>query len=72
MGLFQQRKHRQFNYKPRHHRDAEGGEDLKSQWKSIRGQGKHKSKRSVSLGLLLLILGMIIALWFILTHYETS
>jgi hypothetical protein len=70
--LFQQRKHKRFNYTPRHLRDSKEDEDLKSQWQSVRGQGKHKSKRSVSTVLLLIVLGMIIALWFVLTHYEKS
>ena len=72
MSLFQQRKHKRFNYIPRHLRDAKEEDDLKSQWDTVRSQGKHSGKRRVSLVRLLVILGMIIAIWFILTHYEKS
>nr|WP_321235157.1 hypothetical protein [uncultured Psychroserpens sp.] len=72
MSLFRQRKHKRFNYIPRHLRESKEGEDLRTQWESVRGQGKHKGKRSVSIVMLLIVLGMIIALWFVLTHYETS
>ncbi|MCK8481451.1 hypothetical protein [Psychroserpens algicola] len=70
--MFQQRKHKRFNYIPRHLRDSKSGDNLKSHWESVRGQGKHKSKQRMPLVILLVILGMIIALWYVLTHYETS
>lgn len=72
MSLFQQRKNKRFNYIPRHLKDAKDDDNLKAQWETVRGQGKHKSKRTLSLPVLLVVLGMIIALWYILTHYETS
>jgi len=72
LSLFKQRQPKRFNYTPRHLRDQKDEVDLKTKWESVRGQGKHKAKRTISLPLLMVILGMIIALWFILTHYETS
>ncbi|WP_299336819.1 hypothetical protein [uncultured Psychroserpens sp.] len=72
MSLFQQRKNKRFNYIPRHLKDTQKDDDLKSHWESVRGQGKHKKRRTISLPVLLVVLGMIIALWFILTHYEKS
>ena len=79
MSFFQQRKPKTFNYIPRSERDLDDGADdekenkserLKSQWSSVRGKGKHR-KKSKSLPVLLVILGMIIAIWYLLTHYET-
>jgi len=70
--LFQQRKNKHFNYTPRHLRDSKEDEDIKTHWESVRRQSKYKGKRSVSIVMLLVILGMIIAIWFILTHYEIS
>ncbi|MEH6538069.1 MAG: hypothetical protein V7719_16835 [Psychroserpens sp.] len=72
MSLFQQRKPKRFNHIPRRLRTSKDEDDLKTQWESVRGQGKHIGKRTISLPILLAILGMIIAIWFILTHYETS
>lgn len=71
LSLFQQRKHKRFTYIPRHLRESKEDEDLKTKWETLRGTGKHKSKKGTSLVLLLVGLGMIIALWFILTHYES-
>ena len=72
MSLFQQRKNKRFNYIPRHLKNAKGEDNLKSQWDTVRRQGKHKTKRTLSLPVLLVILGMIIVLWYVLIHYETS
>lgn len=70
--MFQQRKNKRFNYIPRRLRDETQEEDLKTQWESVRRDGKHKSKGRLSLPILVLILGMIIVLWYILTQYETT
>ncbi len=70
MNLFNQRKNKRFNYVPKHLKDSET--DIKSQWNSIRGNGKHKSKTSSRLIFLLVVLGMIIAVWLLLEHYEIS
>ena len=73
VSLFKQRKHKRFKYIPKHLKDSTvHDENLKTQWQSLRGQDKNRSKRVLSLPILLVILGMIIAVWYILTHYETS
>jgi len=73
VSLFKQRKHKRFKYIPKHLKDSnENDENLETQWQSLRGQGKNKSKGGLPLPILLVILGMIIAVWYILTHYETS
>ena len=74
MNLFQQRKNKRFSYTPRHLRDSESSLDdnIKSQWETVRSRGKKGSKSSNKLILLLIVLGMIIAVWLILNHYEIS
>ena len=73
MSLFKQRKGKSFNYIPRNEKSSrKGDEHLKTQWESVKRHGKHKNKRTVSLPLLLIGLGMIIALWYLLTHYQTT
>lgn len=73
MGLFEQRKGRSFNYTPRSEKVSSIDDvQLKMKWESVKRQGKHKSKRVISLPLLLVFLGMIIALLYFLTQYETA
>lgn len=74
MNLFKQRKNKHFSYTPRHLRESESNSDenIKSQWEMVRNQGKNRSKSSNKLVVLLIGLGMIIAVWYILTHYEIS
>ncbi|WP_026753123.1 hypothetical protein [Sediminibacter sp. Hel_I_10] len=73
MSLFQQRKPKRFQYIPRSEKDSEDdkAESLKSHWKSVRKQGKRKGQ-SKTLPVLLIILGMIIAFWYLLTRYEIT
>jgi len=72
VSFFQQKKPKRFNYIPRNERDDDDKvtNGLKSRWDAVRGTGKHRSK-SRALPILLIILGMIIAIWYLLTHYET-
>jgi len=81
VGLFKQRKNKQFNYVPRHKTDfdqlAKKREDdarsnIKDDWEIVRGQGGGRSKQKNTLPLLLVGLGMIIVLWYLLTQYETT
>ncbi len=74
MNLFQQRKNKRFSYIPKHLRESQdkSGENIKSQWESIRNKGKYKSNPTNKLVVLLIILGMIIVVWFILNQYEIS
>ena len=69
--MFQQRKYKRFNYVPRSLRQSKDDNTIKTQWESVRGESEYRKTRGKSLTLLLVILGMIIAIWFILTHYET-
>ncbi|WP_152611459.1 hypothetical protein [Psychroserpens damuponensis] len=73
MSLFKQRKSKSFNYIPRNQKSSRNDDEhLKTQWEAVKRHGKHRSKRAISLPLLLVILGMIIALWYLLTHYQTT
>ncbi|MEM5566102.1 hypothetical protein WNY78_13355 [Psychroserpens sp. AS72] len=73
MSLFKQRKSRGFNYIPRNEKSSlNEDEELKTQWQSVKRQGKLKNRRIISLPLLIVFLGMIIALWYLLTHYQTT
>jgi len=73
VSFFKQSKPKRFNYIPRNERDvnSRSEKNLKSKWDSMRSGGKRKSK-SKTLPILLVILGMIIAFWYVLTHYETA
>lgn len=72
MGLFKQNKNKRFNYTPR--RLKEQDSHIKEQFESKRRDTKHvsKNKRNASSSLLvfILILGMIIALFYILDNYK--
>ncbi len=73
MGLFKQRKSKSFNYIPRNEKASiNDDKHLNKQWESVKRYGEHKGKRVVSLPLLLVFLGMIIAIWYLLTHYQTT
>ena len=74
MSLFQQQKNKRFSYTPRVLRNSENDSDknIKSEWKTIRNQGKYAGKSANKLVMLLIGLGMIIAVWLILNHYEIS
>jgi len=74
VSLFQQRKNKHFSYTPRHLKDSESNSDenIKSQWETVRSTGKYRSKSSNKLVMLLIVLGMIIAVWLILNNYEIS
>jgi cytoskeletal protein RodZ len=73
VSLFQQRKNRAFNYIPRGTKSSsEDDAALKAQWGSYKRQGKRKAIRITSLPVLLVILGMIVALLYVLMQYETT
>ena len=72
MPFFKQRKPKRFNYTPRSEKESNKHEAdrMKSQWEHLRVRGKAKPKFK-TLPFLLVILGMIIAIWYLLIHYET-
>jgi len=74
VNLFQQQKNKRFSYIPRHLKESKtnSDENIKSEWNSIRNKGKYKGKPLNKLIMLLIVLGMIIALWYVLMHYETT
>ena len=73
--MFNQRKNKRFNYTPRHDRDLESSEEpsFREKWQNSRvGSGRGKAAARRGLIRLVVILGMIIVFWYLLTHYETS
>ncbi len=73
MSLFKQRKNKAFNYIPRSNQSSPNDNlALKSQWESLKGHNKRKVNRMPTLLVLLVILGMIIALLFVVMQYETT
>ena len=73
VSLFKQRKNRAFNYIPRSNRSSSDDDlAIKSQWKSLKSHNKLKARRMPSLLVLLIILGMIIALLYLLMQYEIT
>lgn len=81
MGLFKQRKNKRFNHIPRRHNDSAESDErvdedapskLKEDWEAVRGHTKQRGKSRNTLPLLLVGLGMIIVIWYLLTHYETT
>lgn len=73
--MFNQRKNKRFNYTPRHQRESDSQENnnFREKWQDARvGGGRQKATARRGLIRLLVILGMIIVIWYLLTHYETS
>jgi hypothetical protein len=73
--LFKQRKHKQFNYKPRYSRgdetlassdEAVYGNEMTSKWQSIRNSKKRKGFKFFSLPVLFLILVLLLICMYVL------
>ncbi|MGJ5640700.1 hypothetical protein [Formosa sp. S-31] len=71
MNLFNQRKNKSFNYKPKFQEDnKKASEDMSSKWQDIKQSRKHKGKRANAIWRWLLLLALIIILWYVLSNYE--
>jgi hypothetical protein len=68
VNLFKQPKNKRFSYTPQHHKanDNDDAHDFEPKWRS----NIHRGKKKPTLLILLIILGMVIALWLILNRYE--
>ncbi|PTM09894.1 MAG: hypothetical protein DA407_04805 [Bacteroidetes bacterium] len=73
--MFNQRKHKRFNYKPRHTKSdetmsssdkASQNDVLSSKWQSVRETTKRKGKRGFSLPVLFLILVLLLICMYVL------
>ncbi|WP_199596753.1 hypothetical protein [Gelidibacter salicanalis] len=68
MSLFKQRQPKRFSYTPRHlkdrHKDA--SYEFEPHWR----QKNQRKKKTPTLLILLIILGMVIGAWYILSNYE--
>ena len=69
--MFKQRRHRQFNYKPRHQGSEEekSRAELEAKWNSIRQNTKKRGNFLSSLPVLIILLIMILVLMYILEGY---
>ena len=72
--MFNQRKNKRFNYTPRHQVTSESQNDsnFRERWDEVRAGTRQKGAARRGLIRLLMILGMIIVIWYLLTRYETS
>lgn len=72
MNLFNQRKNKGFNYKPKfqEHKEHNTEKDITSKWQEIKRSRKHKSKKGGQIVRWLVLLIMIIVLWYVLSNYE--
>ncbi|MCK0124962.1 hypothetical protein ES711_14585 [Gelidibacter salicanalis] len=68
MNLFKQRQPKRFSYTPRHlkelHKDKSYEFDPK--WR----QNTQRKSKAPTLAILLIILGMVIGVWYVLSNYE--
>lgn len=65
------RHQRDFDETPKE-KDDDAVSNLKDNWVAIRDQGRKRGKSGMSLPLLIVGLGMIIVIFYLLTHYETT
>ncbi|MEZ4856468.1 MAG: hypothetical protein R2812_08355 [Gelidibacter sp.] len=68
MNLFKQRKNKRFSYTPQHLKanNNDDVQDFRAKWRG----NMRRDKKTPTLLILLIILGMVIALWLVLNHYE--
>ena len=70
-NLFKQRKHKQFNYRPRFQREERvpEEEDFEAKWQDARMTSQKRGKRFISLPVLIIMLVVIIMLMYVLDGY---
>ncbi|WP_430467776.1 hypothetical protein [Winogradskyella ouciana] len=69
--MFNQRKNKRFNYKPRFQdsKEKESRDDLEAKWDEIRGNTRRRGNRFTSLPALILILAALFILIYVLNGY---
>ncbi|WP_435139794.1 hypothetical protein [Formosa sp. A9] len=72
MNLFNQRKNKSFNYKPKFQEDTSehDSKDIASKWQDIKQTRKYKTKKGNVLLRWIVLLVMILVLWYVLNNYE--
>lgn len=70
-NLFKQKKHRQFNYRPRYQNEEHQNKDsdFEDQWRLARLNSQKRGKRLLSLPVLLVMLIALIVLIYVLNGY---
>ncbi|WP_066220474.1 hypothetical protein [Formosa haliotis] len=71
MSLFNQRKNKAFNYKPKFQdNDQASGNEMSSKWDELKQTRKHQGKRGIRLTGWIVILILVVILWYVLNNYE--
>jgi len=71
VGLFTQRKNKQFGYKPRYLQDSEAqnGENMGAKWRGAKRPSAKNGKSPSRLVILSVVLIMVIVIWKVLDNY---
>ncbi|QDO95553.1 hypothetical protein FNB79_16775 [Formosa sediminum] len=71
MNLFNQRKNKSFNYRPKFQQENKTASDeISSQWEALKQTRKHQGKHGMRLTGWLVIFILVIILWYVLSNYE--
>ncbi|HXJ97322.1 MAG TPA: hypothetical protein VNJ50_00620 [Gelidibacter sp.] len=68
MNLFNQRQPKRFSYTPRHLKEQYHGKSF--DFESARNQKARRKKKVPPMLVFLIVLGMVIAIWYVLSTYE--
>ena len=68
MNLFKQRQPKRFSYTPRHPKEQQKDKshDFEPKWR----QTTQRKNKTPTLLILLIVLGMIVVVWYVLSNYE--
>ena len=71
MNLFNQRKNKSFNYKPKFQQENETKpNEMSSKWDELKQTRKHQSNKGFRLSGWIVIFILVIILWYVLSNYE--
>ena len=71
MSLFNQRKSKTFNYKPKFQDEGlKPSNEMSSNWDKLKKTRKHQGKKGGRLSWWLVIFVLVIILWYVLNNYE--
>ncbi|WP_318501691.1 hypothetical protein [Formosa sp. PL04] len=71
MNLFNQKKNKAFNYKPKLREEAvKPSNEMSSKWDELKQTRKHQGKKGIRLTGWLVIFILVIVLWYVLNNYE--
>ncbi|CDF79975.1 hypothetical protein BN863_22630, partial [Formosa agariphila KMM 3901] len=71
VNLFNQRKNKSFNYKPKFQdEEVKPSNEMSNKWDEIKQTRKHQNKNGMRLTGWLIIFILVIVLWYVLSNYE--